>query len=206
MLNAIFRPLEGWPGKQTASYQRRRAPFRASYAKTLDLLESELNHLSAKDILIQAFFKREQIRNDGWPRSSARPSQPGVVLNFQVNRESYSYPCDRFDGWEDNLRAIALSLQALRAVDRYGVTRGHEQYQGFRRLAAALPVNPQNAAVEFLAKHAGVSFDSVQNDPEAAYRLAARQLHPDSGGSHDTFVQLQGHYKTLKAAVPGGVQ
>jgi hypothetical protein len=204
MLNAIFRPAEQWPGK-AKTYGRRRAPFRATYPKTLDLLEAELNHLRAKDIVIQAYFRREDIRNDGWPRSSARPSQPGVILRFDANKESYSYPCDTFDAWEDNLRAIALSLQALRAVDRYGVTRGREQYQGFKRLGAPATLNPWDVAVQFIASRAGVRVDDVRNDLDGAYRLAARKLHPDQGGSHELFVQLQNHYRTLKMAA-GGVQ
>ena len=209
MLNAIFRPVQKWPGAPTPF--RRRAPFRASYPKTLDLLESELHHLGAKDILIQAHFKLEEIRNDGWPRSSARPSQPGVILNFQIKQESYSYPCDRFDAWEDNLRAIALSLQALRAVDRYGVTRGREQYQGFKRLESAAPApNTRDAATQFLASHAGVPIEDVRKDPDGAYRLAARKmhpdLHPDQGGSHEAFIQLQHHYRTLKSTTAGGPQ
>ncbi len=201
MLNAIFRPVEQWPGKPTSRYSRRRAKFKTAYSKTLDLLERELSNLGAKDIVIQAYFRREEIRNDGWPKSSARPSDPGVILNFyDALKESYSYPCDTFDAWEDNLRGIALSLEALRAVDRYGVTRGREQYQGFKRLAAPASIDQKTVAAQFIAFHAGVRIEDVRLDLDGAYKLAARRLHPDQGGSHDQFVQLQTHYRTLKAS------
>ena len=36
-----------------------------------------------------------------------------------------------------NLRSIALGLKALRAVDRYGVSRRGEQYAGFRAALTA---------------------------------------------------------------------
>jgi len=46
-------------------------------------------------------------------------------------------PCDSFKDWEANLRAIALSLERLRAADRYGVTTEEkEQYIGWLRLPA----------------------------------------------------------------------
>jgi hypothetical protein len=205
MLNAIFRPVEAWPDKQTPRYNQRRGPFKAPYPKTLDLLETELTHLRAKDVIIQAYFSRDDIRNDGWPKSSARPSRSGVIVQFYVGTAVYSYPCDTFAEWQDNLRAIALSLEALRAVNRYGVTKGSEQYQGFRRLEAPTAVSPTTLAEQFIATQAGVRIDDVRADLEGAYRAAARKLHPDlnKSGSHDLFVELQTHYKALKETPVG---
>jgi hypothetical protein len=177
-----------------------------SYTKTLNLLERELDHLLAKDVIIQAYFQPDQIRNDGWPRSSARPWQPGVIVSFRVHKNFYSYPCDAFSGFEDNLRAIALTLEALRAINRYGVTQGHEQYEGFKQLNAPATLDPRAAAASFIAIHAGVGTEDVRKDLNGAFRLAAKKLHPDSGGSHDLFVQLRAHYITLLGAPAGGVQ
>lgn len=197
MIDARFVPVEQWPGSKTASYARKHAPFRATYAKTLDLLESELSKLRAKDILIQAYFEHRDIRNDGWPRSSARPKEPGVIVTFTGKSGVMSFPCDRFNGWEDNLRAIALSLEALRQVDRYGVTRNNEQYRGFARIAA--PQDTRQEAVAFFSKVTGLSPREIQADPQGAYRLAARALHPDTGGDHAQFVKLQEHWKVMAA-------
>ena len=206
MLNAVFRPVEQWPGQQTRSYQRKRARFRASYATTLDDLERESNAIQTKDIVIQCYLDRKDIRNDGWPRSSARPNQPGVIVTFSQGKDAISMPCDTFEDWEQNLRAIALTLHALRMVSQYGVTKHNEQYQGFKRLEAPSMPSSWDVATQFLARYAGVRVEDVRNDLDAAYRLAARKLHPDSGGSHDIFVQLQGHYRALKGSMPGGLQ
>lgn len=70
MIAASVRPIDRFPREETT--RRRRAPFRTGWGKTLDLLEVELRRLKAKDIVIQADFRAEDIRNDGWPRSSAR--------------------------------------------------------------------------------------------------------------------------------------
>jgi hypothetical protein len=35
--------------------------------------------------------------------------------------------------WQDNLRAVALGLEALRRVERYGIAQRGEQYAGWRR-------------------------------------------------------------------------
>jgi len=109
----------------------------------------------------------------------------------------YSYPCDTFLDWQANLRAIALALEALRKIDRYGVTRRGEQYQGFRALPAAAEVaqmTPEEAAAFIASQRPGVAAEAILNDIqlfEVLFKLASRTLHPDSGGSHEDFVKLQ---------------
>ena len=159
MIDARFRPLDRWIGEKTPTNRRKRATFRAKYQGTLDLLEHELQKLSARDIVIEAEFATSEIRNDGWPRGRATPKGPAVILSFTKRSGSQqipvAMPCDTFDDWEDNLRGIALSLEALRAVDRYGVTRSGEQYAGFAQISA--PAASDNMTVD-IASHVLASF------------------------------------------------
>src|SRR5271166_2344051 len=104
MLNAIFRPIETWPKKPTA--KRKAARFSAPYAKTLDDLERELNAIRARNVVIQGYWQRDQIRNDGWPRSNQSPKSPGIILTFSRDKQTISMPCDTFLHWQQNLRAI----------------------------------------------------------------------------------------------------
>jgi hypothetical protein len=205
VIDARFVPIADWPGRATPSCQQKKATFRASYPDTLDLLEKELNHLGAKGVLIQAYFDRKDIRNDGWPRASARPKQQGVIVTFEKSTWSggkstvntMSFPCDTFNGWEDNLRAIAKSLEALRMVDRYGVTRNNEQYRGFTALPAPEPVSSRDAAIEFLSQVTAWPLSQVSADPRGAYREACRTTHPDTGGTHELFLLVQRHGKAV---------
>lgn len=207
MIDARFRPIDKWPGTRTPSYRRKRAQFRASYAKTLDLLEYELRHLRARDIVIQAGFTFDQIRNDGWPRSNAQPSDPGVIVSFQSPQGEFSFPCDRYTDWQGNLRAIALSLQALRAVDRYGVTQHAEQYRGWQQLPPPAPPSSntmsRDIAATVLANYSIFTPAEILTQPdkrEEAYRQAARKTHPDAGGSHEKFVLVQQAKRALEAS------
>lgn len=137
MSDCRFKPIEKWPSKPTPAYARQYSRFKAGWPQALDLLERELSHLSAKEINIEGFFAPKDVRNDGWPKSSARPTQPGVILSFNTKLGRMIMPCDRFTDWEANLRAIALTLEHLRAVERYGVTtKRQEQYTGWLRLPA----------------------------------------------------------------------
>ena len=126
-----------WLEDPNPSNARRPASFRVKYKNTLATLDDELGKMGARDLVIAAGYVRDDLRPDGWPRSQASPKHPACCLYFEDrNRRRLSMPCDTFDRFEDNLRAITLTLEHLRAVDRYGVTKGSEQYVGWLRLEA----------------------------------------------------------------------
>jgi hypothetical protein len=193
MIDVRFRPLE-----IPADKSRKSATFRAGWNNTLELLEKELNHLWAKDIVVQAGFELQDIRMDGWPRAGRSPKHPAVALSFRDRSgRPLSFPCDTFDDYQDNLRAVAKSLEALRAVNRYGVTKGHEQYRGFTALPPVVSQDEKSAAVSFIAKALGRTSEAVSRDLNGSYRDACRKLHPDTGGSHGEFTELQRHWAAL---------
>lgn len=197
MIEARFVPIELWPGDKTR--QRKNSPFRGTWANTLATLERELRHLRARSILVQTYMQAEHIRNDGWPRSGIpKPPSPGVIVSFDSSNGALSFPCDTFTDWQDNLRAIALGLSALRAVERYGVTRRQEQYKGWAKLSAPDPNQARNSAILFITKLTGWDQSQILADLNGAYRLAAAAAHPDKGGSHELFVQLGNHIAALK--------
>ncbi len=157
-----------------------------------DLLEKELNYLKAKDITIEGFFHSSQIRNDGWPKSSARPTQPGVILSFDVKRGRMVMPCDRYPDWEANLRAIALTLERLRSVERYGITtEQQEQDTGWLRLPQASAVDEATECAKVLIRFASVGYDPpiVLGDQalfKKVYAEAMRRTHPDTAPGRDS--------------------
>src|SRR5882672_9119694 len=114
MIDCRFKPIEKWPTAPTRN--RLRSPFKAKWGATLDLLEREIAHLRASDINVEAFLSPGQIRNDGWPKADARPGHPGVILSFSTRKGRMVMPCDKYGDWQANLRAIALTLEHLRAV------------------------------------------------------------------------------------------
>lgn len=209
MIDCRFKPISAWPSKPTPEYKRQYSRFKAGWSQTLDLLERELNHLSAKDIGIEGFFEPRDIRNDGWPKSSARPTQPGVVLSFTTKQGRMVMPCDSFRDWESNLRAIALSLEHLRAVDRYGVTSEEkEQYTGWLRLPAAGATDEAAECAKLLIQHACVGYfpSQVIGDQkifDAVWREAVRRTHPDTnngcdGGDVSNVINARERIKILK--------
>lgn len=203
-MNVVFRPIDKWPGARTDYPQRSR--FKASYSATLRLLDRELAHLDAERVVIQLALEERDIRQDGLPRANARPSHQGVILAFDSKHGPLKYPCDTFDDWQDNLRGIALALEHLRAVDRYGVTRRGEQYTGWKALpgpGGSTETMDVHAAADLIARASGVvQPHSILTDPDgfqAAYRRAARELHPDGNGTVEAFQRLQVARQVLAA-------
>ena len=194
MLDARFRPLLKWTRKPALAYVN--SQFKTAYNRTLDLLEHELGKLDARDVLIEAGFSLDKIRNDGWPYAGSRPDHPGVVLYFKTPDGAMEFPCGTYGLFEANIHAIALTLENLRAIDRHGVTLGHQQYAGFLALPPAPKEWTVDQAAEFIAAvdPKGPSAGSMIADSgvyRKAYRKAALALYPTLGPEqNDGWYQL----------------
>ena len=217
-MNATFRPLEGWPKEGfDPDRSRERSRFDSLWQSTLDLLRYELDRLGADAVVVKLALGNRDIRRDGYPKANARPEHPGVVVEWQIGEAWYRRAAEKYDRWQDNVRAIALTLEALRAVERWGAVSG-EQYEGFRleleagalgiegeagegatRASTAMPIPRRGRmgrreAADFLREHGRVTYDPLDADTEfveSAYRRAAHKLHPDAGGDAEEFRKLQ---------------
>jgi hypothetical protein len=162
---------------------------------------------------IKTFHRAHEVLKNGKLRSEVRkPENPGVVITFDVfdhEQKRYvlmSFECDKYLDWKDNVRAIADGMEALRKIDRYGVTGGgksNAHYQGYK---AALPsaegkISSVTIAADFLSEHSGVSVDEIMASSIArdmAYKRAARKLHPDvASGNQEDFIKLQDAQRML---------
>lgn len=193
MIDCRFKPIEKWPSKPT---QIRRHRFRAKWVDTLNLLEFELSKLRATDITIEAFFRPSEIRNDGWPRSDARPSHPGVILRFTTAGKQAEFVCDRFADWQQNLRAIALGLEKLRLVDDYGIVAEEgQQYTSWLRLPEASAIDEATECARRLVDLACVTHtaSALLASRELFEKVAAEALrrnHGDTGSGNVDGLQL----------------
>lgn len=194
-------PIREWPGELTAG--RVRSLFKAGLSDTLDTLKTEIRHLTVTSAqrespeLLIAIPAGALWRQDGRPRAGAVAEHPGVIFSLDSKHGPLSYPCDTFTTWQDNLRAVALALEALRKVDRYGVTKRGEQYRGFLAIeATAAPAGFARIddATEFLLRIAGDEREPRQvkigADLRSVLRAAQRRAHPDAGGDAGTFQRV----------------
>lgn len=187
-----IRPLGPWIGPIT----NERAPasrFTAPWQSTLKLLGRETDMLGARMVVIQVDVTEGSIRRDGMLYAAAKVGFPGVRVSFDSRFGPLTYATDTYSGWQANVRAIALGLEALRAVDRYGISKTGEQYVGWRAIkGASSEVMSLDEAARLLAAGTEGRFtaDQLLGDKAAvglAYKLAIRRLHPDVGGDPEMF-------------------
>jgi hypothetical protein len=172
-----FRPLERpVPGGRLSS------PFKARWPSTVNLLAKELRAHGGRRIVMEIDFREQDLRLDGLPRADHRARTPGIVLSFEATqvpgRPQLRYEVGTYSDWQDNVRAIALGLEALRAVDRYGVTKRGEQYAGWKQLSSGGGGPSAERGRELIREHGG----EIQ---------ALKATHPDHGGDPLEFAAVQ---------------
>ena len=185
-MKATFRPLAAWPYPEQ---KHRPALFKVGYARTMQDLEYEIEAVRGSDLIIGVVATERDVRMDGRLKADAKVNHAGVEVSFQVpDGRRLTFHTDVHSGyresWQDNLRAIALGLESLRAVQRYGITTGlGEQYAGFAQLTAG---GPDPAKGKLLAERAG------------GIRQALMAHHPDRGGDDRDFADVVAYRDSLQ--------
>jgi hypothetical protein len=206
-LAITWRPLSRWPANRPPTESRdSSAAFKSSLPATLNALERELEKIRASDVVLEIDVDHRELRVNGEPRAFARTlTTPGIVLRFiDARGQTITMPCDRFDTWQANCRALYLTLKALRAVDRYGATASGEQYRGWTALPATTTAFTVDQAASYLSRMSGNGSAAPAIAKEIdiarkAYRLAAANTHPDRGGSTGNFQLTQEAKRVLEA-------
>jgi hypothetical protein len=199
----VVRPLSDRTWLR-ASSQRKPTRFDSPWRSTEQLLLAEVEHLDGRDLVIECDIHEQDLRLDGTLRANAREAAtPAVVVAFESAQHGpMLYRCDTFfapyrgqgPDWQHNVRSIALTLQALRSVDRYGATETGQQYAGFKALPAgrAMPASHMTAdeAWRVLVKALGHQIAFDERGDAAARRAAVRRArgnaHPDRHGGDRT--------------------
>lgn len=164
------------------------------YEVAKDLL-AELGRLKASSAVITSLLPT---RHDGLPYSDGRSEDPGVAVWCVYNGRERAFACDQWTTHAENLRAIALSIEALRGLTRWGMADVAERaFAGF----AALPPGGPDVIAEpvkrpwrevFEIRH--VLSEMLKEDllaiVKARHRKAIAEAHPDAGGDAERAVEL----------------
>jgi hypothetical protein len=200
------RPLVAWTDPETKSRAWHR--FSATWSSTLDLLGREAASIGAKLVVIQLDVTEGEIRRDGMLRADAKVGHPGAVVSIDSRFGPLRYAADTYKApspaWQANVRAIALSLEALRAVDRWGVSRRGEQYAGWTAIEAPKPAFADwHEAASWMREYAISELHILHaagNNWRDLYRAMARRMHPDQGAPRAEWDRLDEARRMLAEA------
>ena len=142
------------------------------------------------------------LRLDGMPRADFAhhsKSDPGVAVYFKYEGADTVLCCDKFLKVEDNLKAIAVTVEDMRRIERNGVSDFIKRsFTGFKELPQATNGTARSWLDVFGFSEAPRHFSYV----EYHYKQLAKALHPDKGGElaefqelNEAFDQARKHYK-----------
>ena len=180
---------EGW--KRMQSDQRKTATF-SRQGKALTVFDGvqrvldELQRLGVHqdDVIVSTNL---QTRLDGLPRSNqARPGDPGVCVYWKPAKSPMRcMAVDRYDEVQDNLAAVAATLEAMRSIERHGGAAILDRaFTGFAALPA--PVGGKRDWWTVLELQSNAS----QAEIREAFNRLAREHHPDRGGSDERMAEI----------------
>lgn len=181
----------GWPRART----RGRSQYQVEFIRARDHLLNELKLFGAREIVVSS---NVPTRRDGLPGSlRAEPVDTGVAVYWiDRDRKPRVMACDQWIKVRDNLRAVGLSIEAIRAIDRAGATGILERaFQGF----AALP-NPDSwrGVLGY-----GPLDRPTADELKTRYREIARTAHADAGGTNEHMTRVNLAFEAAKRALEG---
>jgi len=183
-------PLQ-WPAGQKRTARRTRSRFRsAAFAHSRDDILRQLRLLGAK---LPVISSNVPLRIDGLPYANMRqPEDPGIAVYFQWKGRTYCMACDKWKTTDENLTAIAKSIDALRGMERWRASDMMERaFDGFAALPAPDSVQSPWSVL-------GIPEGSSPDRIKQAYREGLLRAHPDKGGSHEACAKLTAAYRTLE--------
>jgi len=194
-----------WPVGWKRTKRRAKGPFGNGGSISIDgavqrlRRELRLMRVHDQDIVISTNLT---LRLDGLPRSGqAQPQDPGAAVYWidPWAKQPRAMAIDQYDKVEQNIAALAATIESMRAIERHGGAKVIERaFTGF--VALPEPARTERGWHTVL----GVDFLATAEEIEAAYRRLRSERHPDHGGTAAAFFEVQAAYEEAMAEIQAG--
>ena len=179
---------QGWP--RTTTGMRRSAPYKTSLEAAAKELVADIGRMRGRDITVSSNLRAGL----GKKMTESEVRDPGVAVYWtDKNGHPRVMACDHWYRLRDNVRAIGLTIGALRQIERCGATGMLDRaLDGFK----ALPAAPD--CWELL----GIPKGSIKAEIRDRFRELSATRHPDRGGDSQAFAQITGAYHEAMGCAP----
>lgn len=160
-----------WPAgrPRTERYLREDSRFQVTPAQAQKEMLAEIEMMGGSEVVLTTDMR---VKRDGsfFARDLAGgPIDSGIAVYFVRKGVRVCFCCDRYARLWENMRAIGLTVNAMRAIERHGTAEMLDRaFTGF----AALPAPGAADWWTIL----GVSRDATVDQISAAYKAKAREL------------------------------
>lgn len=159
-----------------------RSRFDQTFASARSHVESELENLGATNVIIST--NCETSSSGSLKATTRQPEDTGVAVYFTMDGQEKVLCCDAWDRVHDNLRAIGLTLEYLRAVGRWQVSQVLDNV--FRGFVPELPETATGGDVRPLHEILGIAANAPQHLVKKAIRAKRLEVHPDRNNNDRT--------------------
>lgn len=181
-----------WPAGYKRTQERNRSQFKQTMEKAQQFLHKELERLKASDIIVSSNIP---VRKDGlfytdW--MNRKIEDPGVAVYFKHKGKDRVLCCDTYSSVWENTYAIGKTIEALRAIDRYGVADFLDRaFTGFTAI-------PESIVTDYKPWYQVLELQpsATEEEIKKAYITLSKKLHPDNleTGSTAEFQKLYAAY------------
>jgi hypothetical protein len=170
--------------------------YNIGLAAARDGLLLELERLGARNVVITTDLPT---RRDGMPYADSRAADVGVAVWFAMLENGHTvervFACDKWRTHAENMRAIALSIEAMRGLERWGAADViNRAFAGFAGLPPGVPLGPVKRPWRDVlgVEDSNLSGTELLTVVKYAYRDLIKKAHPDAGGSHELAAEING--------------
>ena len=185
-----------WPSgwKRTPPEKRERnLRYRISLRQSLEELLEELRKMVG-DLGYVVLSSNIPVKKDGSQHTIGiiNPEDPGVALYWfdPVANASRVIACDAWTEVRENVRALALAVQALRQLERCRATEILDRaFQGFKAMTDGYDrTEPWWSVLE-------IDHGASPEEIKLAYKKQSRKHHPDLGGNATQMAKINRAYQ-----------
>lgn len=128
------------------------------------------------------------VLSSNYTLGASNPKEPGVVVYFEWQKIPMAIPCDRWARIEANVQAIALTVEAMRGMERWGAKHMIKaMFTGFKALPQKASGNPPYVVLGLEPNR-----EYAEAEITAAYKRKAQTEHPDKPtGSNEKWAALR---------------
>jgi len=166
-------PLRWPPGWQKTEINKREGGrFNCTLSSALNSLTREVKLLGGSGLILSSNVTL----------GSENPKDCGVVAYFLHEGTQVAIPCDRWRTVAHNVRAIALTIEAMRGMERWGAKNMiRAMFTGFK----ALP-----SSTRHWTDVMNLTPNCTKDEATHRYRILANERHPDKGGTAEMMTTL----------------
>ena len=128
----------------------------------------------------------------GGAREYQPPDQRMVRLRYSKEGVDVELAIDKWPRAVDNLRALYLTVDALRLNEYRGISEAVRQ--AYAQLPAPAPEPVRRDPYVVLGANPEADMETI----EALYRIRAKRLHPDAGGNPEAWKELQAAIEQIR--------